>query len=422
MVRQICVVGLGYVGLPLALLLAKKNEVVGFDINQKRIEQLRSGLDIREDVSSEELVSSKLIFSYDPKVISSSDFIIVAVPTPIDKLTNPDMSYVKKASKLVGKNLTKGSIVVFESTVYPGVTEEVCAPLLEEFSGLKLGEDFKVGYSPERVNPGDKEHTTDKIIKVVSGMDDESLEIIANVYSSVISAGVFKAKSIKVAEAAKVIENIQRDLNIALMNELSLIFEKLGINTHDVIEAASTKWNFHKYTPGLVGGHCIGVDPYYLTYKAKQVGYNPKVILAGREINDSMPKEVASKIVKELNRLGKNIQQSKILILGLAFKENVKDVRNSKSLNLIRELKEFGVEVLAHDPLVLEEDLIEENFGLTSSKLEDIKGVDAVILTVLHDEFKNINFNSLFKDKKLLFDVKGALRKENFRDYIYLSL
>lgn len=422
MVRQICVVGLGYVGLPLALLLAKKNEVVGFDINQKRIEQLRSGLDIRVDVSSEELVSSKLIFSYDPKVISSSDFIIVAVPTPIDKLTNPDMSYVKKASKLVGKNLTKGSIVVFESTVYPGVTEEVCAPLLEEFSGLKLGEDFKVGYSPERVNPGDKEHTTDKIIKVVSGMDDESLEIIANVYSSVISAGVFKAKSIKVAEAAKVIENIQRDLNIALMNELSLIFEKLGINTHDVIEAASTKWNFHKYTPGLVGGHCIGVDPYYLTYKAKQVGYNPKVILAGREINDSMPKEVASKIVKELNRLGKNIQQSKILILGLAFKENVKDVRNSKSLNLIRELKEFGVEVLAHDPLVLEEDLIEENFGLTSSKLEDIKGVDAVILTVLHDEFKNINFNSLFKDKKLLFDVKGALRKENFRDYIYLSL
>ncbi len=426
MAEKICIVGLGYVGLPLAVQLGRKFQgLVGFDINKKKIEELKKGIDSMKELTSEELKSTSIEYTSDPSSIKNCTFIIVAVPTPVDKHNLPDLTPVIKATETVGKNLSKGAVVSYESTVYPGTTEEICVPILERESGLKCGKDFKVGYSPERVNPGDKEHTINKITKVVSGMDAESSQRAAEVYGAITQ--IYKAQSIKVAEAAKVIENIQRDLNIALMNELSLIFEKMGISVKDVVAAASTKWNFNKYTPGLVGGHCIGVDPYYLTYKAQELGYMPKVILAGREINESMAKHVAELIVKALNKAGKVIQGSKVLILGLTFKENVKDSRNSKTRDVIKELKEYGVEIIAHDPYLSQEDVDEEEFGVANIPLDKVGKVDAIIMPVPHKEFVSgpiSSFAHLFKDKKLFFDVKGYFKKEDAvkEGFVYLSL
>ena len=346
------------------------------------------------------------------------------MPTPITKTKKPDLTYLESASELVGKNLSSGSTIVYESTVYPGVTEEFCTPILEEKSGLKCGTDFKVGYSPERVNPGDHEHTIDKIVKIVSGSDKESLEIINSVYSKITQT--HKAPSIKVAEAAKVIENIQRDLNIALMNEFSLIFRKLGIETTEVLEAAGTKWNFHKYQPGLVGGHCIGVDPYYLTYKAEELGYHPEVILAGRRINDSMHKHIAQLLIKGLNNVGKVLKDSRILIMGLTFKENVKDLRNSRVKNLIEELKSYGMNIIGCDPLLTNEE-VERTFGIKNNKFDEINNsLDAVILAVRHDQFKKINLDDLKQkmDKPVLVDVKNFFNREEAAEkrFVYKSL
>ena len=408
--KPICIIGLGYVGLPLAVAFAKKElKVIGFDINKKRIESLIAGKDETNEVSEDELKNPNISFTTDQTKIKDSDFIIITVPTPITKDKLPDLSYLKEASRIVGNNFNKESIVVYESTVYPGATEEVCMPILEESSGLKCGIDFKIGYSPERINPGDKDHTIHKVVKIVSGMDDESREKIAEVYSKVVDTDVFKARNIKTAEAAKVIENIQRDLNIALMNELSLIFSKIGINTQDVLEAAETKWNFHKYTPGLVGGHCIGIDPYYLTYKAKELGYNPRVILAGREINDSMSHHIVKLAEESLKEKNKVLNGSKILLLGLTFKENVKDYRNSKAKDIILILKELGSELFIFDSL-LDDLTIEKNFGFRNANLDDIKNLDCVILISPHDYFKKITLDKLknMMDKNpVLVDVKS---------------
>ncbi len=339
---KICVVGVGYVGLPLANEFSKAGyHVIGFDSSEKRAADLKLGIDSSKSIPMDDLKRSSIIFTADPRCITDCNFIIVAVPTPITDSKLPDLEALKSASKFVGEHMQRGSIVVFESTVYPGVTREICVPIIEKHSGLICGKDWKVGYSPERINPGDGTHTIDKVIKIVSGMDKDSLETIAGVYGTVCKAGVFRAKSIETAEAAKIIENIQRDLNIALMNELSIIFQKMGIDTKDVIEAACTKWNFHKYMPGLVGGHCIGVDPYYLTYRAQEIGYHPRVILAGRMLNDSMAKHVAEMTIKALSKASKS-QNPRILVLGITFKENVPDTRNSNVKDMIAELKSFG--------------------------------------------------------------------------------
>ncbi len=392
---KICVVGLGYVGLPLAVEFGKISSITGLDINKKRIEQLKQGNDSSGEVSKAELKRSRISFTSDPKAISKADFIIVAVPTPVTKANVPDMSYLTSASKLVGQNLSKGSVVVFESTVYPGATEEVCVPIIEKYSGLKCGTGFKVGYSPERINPGDREHTISRIVKVVSGMDKKTLDRVADVYGTIIKPGVFRASSIKVAEAAKVIENIQRDLNIALMNELSLIFDRVGIPTKDVLDAAGTKWNFHTYHPGLVGGHCIGVDPYYLTYKAQMLGYQPQIILAGRAINEHMPRHVAELVIKGLSQTGKALNRSTVLLLGLTFKENVADYRNSKALDLISELKRFNIVVKACEPL-LGDDVTEQVFGVQNLEFGKIQNsIDCVVMLAPHDEFRKITLKAL---------------------------
>jgi len=403
---KICVVGLGYVGLPLACLFSKKYEVIGFDVSESKINSLKSGVDPTKEVG--DLSKCNVDFTLDPKKIREADFIIVSVPTPIDDNKVPDLRFLKSASEIVGKNIKKGSIVVFESTVYPGATEEVCLPIIEKESGLKLNVDFKLGYSPERINPGDKEHTVDRILKVVSGSDKEALDKIAEVYGSVITAGVYKAESIKVAEAAKVIENVQRDLNIALMNELSIIFEKMDIDTKSVLEAAGTKWNFHKYTPGLVGGHCIGVDPYYLTYKAQTLGYEPKVILAGRRINDNMHKQVVYLVEKGLKKKGKDIKGSRILIMGLTFKENVPDFRNSKAKELIKELKSKGALVYGVDPF-LSKEIIEDNFKAKFVESAD-GNYEAVVLFSPHSIF---NIDDILGKSPVFVDVKGFVNKKN---------
>jgi len=426
--KNICIVGTGYVGLPVALAFAKAGfSVSGFDINEKKIKSLGHGIDESGEFSKKELESCSISFTSEQSVIKKSDYIVVAVPTPIDKNKNPELSPLKSACELIGKNLNNGSIVIFESTVYPGVTEEVCIPILEKSSSMKCPSDFKVGYSPERISPGDKEHTIDKIVKIVSGIDDEALEEIAELYSKIIKAGVYKAPSIKVAEAAKVIENTQRDLNIALVNELALIFDRIGISTKDVIDAASTKWNFHPYRPGLVGGHCISVDPHYLLYKSRQLGYDPKVILTGRGVNEYMPVFVAEKTISVLKQLKKNPKQSKVLVLGLTFKENLKDIRNSKAKELIAALKK-GAAVYAYDPLLDKQTLTSEfNVGYADIKKMGFRNFDAVIITVLHDSFKKIDFSKVkrgMKKNTILFDVKGffseqKLRKEGF---VYLSL
>ncbi|MDW7646363.1 MAG: nucleotide sugar dehydrogenase [Desulfuromonadales bacterium] len=384
---KIALVGLGYVGLPLAAAFGKVAEVIGFDISAKKITELKRGYDATGELSSAELAATRIDYTLDPARLKEASFLIVTVPTPIDDYKKPDLRPVESAARTIGRHLAPGAIIVFESTVYPGVTEEICVPILEAESGLKCGVDFKVGYSPERINPGDKVHTVDKIIKVVSGQDAETLDTVAGVYEMVVSAGVHRASSIKVAEAAKVIENTQRDLNIALMNELAIIFGKLGIPTMDVLAAAGTKWNFLKFTPGLVGGHCIGVDPYYLTYKAEAIGYNPQVILAGRRINDGMGKYVAENTVKKLIKAGKAVKGARVLVLGLTFKENVPDIRNSKVIDIVRELQDYEVEVLVADPLA-DADEARHEYGLELVDVDNVGQVDAVVWAVAHDAYR----------------------------------
>ncbi|MFH0798587.1 MAG: nucleotide sugar dehydrogenase [Pseudomonadota bacterium] len=416
--RKIAVVGLGYVGLPVAVAFGKHDEVIGFDISVRRIAELKEGRDLTGEVNAEDIRSTKINFTSDPTSLKTADFIIVAVPTPIDDAKRPDLTPVIKASETVGRNLSRGAIVVYESTVYPGVTEDVCLPILERESGLKASIDFKVGYSPERINPGDREHTFTKIKKVVSGEDSASLDIIAAVYSSVVTAGVHRASSIKVAEAAKVIENTQRDLNLALMNELSVLFNKMGIDTREVLEAAGTKWNFLPFEPGLVGGHCIGVDPYYLTYKAEQIGYHPQVILAGRRINDSMGKYVAEQTVKHMIASGKTIKGSRVLVLGITFKEDIPDIRNTRVVDIIGELKEYGCDVHVYDPYADCQEVYEE-YGLKLlANPSDCASYDGVVVAVKHRQFRELGIEGLKRlsgGSSVLADVKGIFCADEAR-------
>ncbi|WP_339147901.1 MULTISPECIES: nucleotide sugar dehydrogenase [unclassified Sutcliffiella] len=421
--RKIAVVGLGYVGLPVAVEFGKNHPIIGFDINENRINTLKQGTDYTNEVSSEDLVKANINFTMNESELSKADFIIVAVPTPIYKHNVPDLTPLKKASETVGRNLSKGTIVVYESTVYPGATEEVCLPILEEQSGLKGGEDFFIGYSPERINPGDKERTFRTITKIVSGQNEEILEIIASVYNSVVEAGVYRASTIKVAEAAKVIENTQRDLNIALMNELALIFDRLDIDTDEVLQAAGTKWNFLRFSPGLVGGHCIGVDPYYLTSKAESVGYHPEVILAGRRINENMGKHIATSLIKEMIKKDMKVQGAKVTVLGLTFKENVPDLRNSRVIDVIDELKEFGVEVQVTDTHAEKEDAIRE-YGIELVDYENLQPADAVVFAVPHQEYVNkgwSQFAELLKGSSgVVVDIKSKLAKEECPENVTL--
>lgn len=425
--NKIAVIGLGYVGMPLAYEFAKKFRTIGFDINRRKLELYRQGIDITNEIGNGLLADSPLVFTSDEKDFKDVSFYIIAVPTPIDSSKRPDLGAMLNASRIVGRNLNKDSIVVFESTVYPGVTEDVCVPVLEEESGLKCGEDFKVGYSPERINPGDRLHTVTRIKKIVSGCDDEALEEIAKVYGLIIEAGVYKAESIKVAEAAKVIENTQRDINIAFMNELSIIFHKLGIDTRAVLEAAATKWNFLSFHPGLVGGHCIGVDPYYLSYRSELSGYHPQMILSGRRINDDMGKYVAENTVKQIIHAGKPVLNSKVLVMGITFKENVADIRNSRVIDIINELKEYGVRVTVTDPVADREETLHE-YGIRLESFEQVKGLDAIVIAVAHKEFEEIGLERLkakFADKHLiLVDVKGMCEKQKAEEngFLYWSL
>ncbi len=414
--------GLGYVGLPIALEFAKKFKVVGFDINSDRVDLMKNGIDPSNELEKGEFEEKDITFTDDPEVLEQCSFIVVAVPTPIDKHYQPNLSPLLKASQTVGSILKKGDIVVYESTVYPGCTEEDCLPILESLSGLDAGVDFKIGYSPERINPGDREHTLTKITKVTSGMDQDSSDIIASVYGEIIEAGIYQASSIRVAEAAKVIENTQRDLNIALMNELSMIFDKLDINTYEVLEAAGTKWNFLKFKPGLVGGHCIGVDPYYLTYKAQEEGMVPKVILSGRNTNDGMGAYVAKRTIQKLVGNGVDISKSRILVLGTTFKENVSDIRNSKVVDVINELKDFSIGVEVLDPYA-DSDEVNGEYGY--ELVEEPSGeYDAIILAVIHDEFLNSgleNYLKFLSENGFLIDLKGAF-KEKQSELNYWSL
>jgi len=409
--KKLAVIGLGYVGLPIALEFAKKLSVIGFDINDDRIQLMRQNIDPSQELDKEAFENCCIEFTSDIEVLKTASFYIVAVPTPVDEHNVPDLRPVKKASETIGKVIKKGDYVVFESTVYPGCTEEDCLPIIEKLSGLKNIVDFKIGYSPERINPGDKEHTLSNIIKVVSGCDEESLDVIAKVYGLVVDAGVHKASSIKVAEAAKIIENTQRDLNIALMNELSIIFDKMGINTYEVLEAAGTKWNFLKFQPGLVGGHCIGVDPYYLTHKSKELGYDSQVILAGRAINDSMGGYVAKKVLQHIIHYNGNVKHAKVLVMGATFKENVSDIRNSKIADVVKELQSYSLNVHVTDPHASDEQLTHEyGFGLTQELSNDY---DAVIITVPHNDYKKLNdaeFAAVTKPHAIIADLKGMYR------------
>ncbi|RCW77363.1 nucleotide sugar dehydrogenase [Saliterribacillus persicus] len=421
--RKIGLVGLGYVGLPVAVAFGQEHKIVGFDISEHRIATLKQNIDYTNEVEPTDLEKANIDFTTNASQLSECDFIIVAVPTPINGNKQPDLTPLKKSSKTVGGSLQKGTIVVYESTVYPGATEEVCIPILEKESGLKAGEDFFVGYSPERINPGDKMHTFRTIKKVVSGQTPEVLDIVAEVYESVVTAGVFKASSLKVAEAAKVIENTQRDLNIALMNELSLIFDKLDIDTNDVLKAAGTKWNFIPFSPGLVGGHCIGVDPYYLTHKAESIGYHPEMILAGRRINDSMGKHIATSLIKQMIHKNKQIQGSRVTVLGLTFKENVPDLRNSRVIDVIKELEEFGVEVQVTD-FYAEHEEAKEEYGVGLVNYEKLNPADAVVLAVPHQFYLDkgwLQFDELLKHGKgIVIDIKGRLDKEKVPEHVSL--
>ncbi|MBU5636075.1 nucleotide sugar dehydrogenase [Geomonas sp. Red69] len=412
--RTVSVVGLGYVGLPVAVAFGLKSPTIGFDINPERIRELQQGIDRTGEVSSEHMRDADIRYTDRVEVLANADFHIVAVPTPVDSANRPDLTPVFKASETVGRALKKGDIVVYESTVYPGVTEEECLPILERVSGLKNGEDFTVGYSPERINPGDKEHTFTSIKKVVSGQDPRTLDIVAKVYESVVTAGVHRASSIKVAEAAKVIENTQRDLNIALMNELAVIFDKFEIDTTDVLEAAGTKWNFLKFKPGLVGGHCIGVDPYYLTHKAEKVGYIPQVILSGRRINDGMGKFIAQRTVKEMVRAGHSVRDSLVTVLGLTFKEDCPDLRNSKVIEIIRELEEYGITVQVCDPLADPAEAFHE-YGVQLVAREKLRPSDAVVVAVAHQEYRSMSIpevRGMMNGAPLLIDVKGIYDRQ----------
>ncbi len=411
--KKIALIGLGYVGLPLALAFAKKFSVIGFDINEARVDMMRNGVDPSKELESEAFENKDIYFTSKIEDLKEAHFFVVAVPTPVDKSNVPDLKPVLSASKTVGQVLKAGDYVVYESTVYPGCTEEDCVPILQELSGLKSGIDFKLGYSPERINPGDKEHTVEKILKIVSGNDAEALEEIAAVYSAVIQAGVYKASTIKVAEAAKVIENTQRDINISLMNELSIIFDMMGIDTKAVLDAAGTKWNFLKFVPGLVGGHCIGVDPYYLVHKARQLGYEPQVILSGRRINDGMPGFIAKRLVQKLIKLRKNPTEAKVLVMGVTFKENVSDIRNSKVSDLVRELMQYSINVHMVDPHASPNEFAHE-YGLTLMD-KPSNDYDAVILAVNHDEYKQLDyesFKSMMKENPILMDLKAMLDPE----------
>ena len=420
--EKLSLVGLGYVGIPIAVSFAKKIDVIGFDLNEKKIELYKNGIDPTKEVGDEAIRNTTVEFTSDEAKLREAKFHIVAVPTPVNADHTPDLVPVESASRIVGRNLSKGSIVVYESTVYPGVTEDICVPILEKESGLVCGKDFKVGYSPERINPGDKVHRLETIVKIVSGMDEETLETVAKVYSLVALAGVHKAESIKVAEAAKVIENSQRDINIAFMNELSIIFHKLGIDTKAVLEAAGTKWNFLKFAPGLVGGHCIGVDPYYLTYKAEEIGYHSQVILSGRRINDSMGQYVTESLIKLMAKSGVPISGAKVAVLGLTFKENCPDTRNSRVVDIIHELREYGIEPVVCDD-VADKDGAEREYGLELTAFERVKNCDAVILAVAHDEFKELSmsdYDALYKNEtKILLDVKGILDRKTFESAGY---
>lgn len=416
--EKLSLVGLGYVGMPIAVEFAKRGiDVIGYDLNSAKIDLYKKGIDPTHEVGNEAVASSTVDFTADSTDLQKAKFHIVAVPTPVNEDHTPDLSPVEGASHILGKNLTKGSIVCFESTVYPGVTEDVCVPILEQESGLKCGEDFKIAYSPERINPGDKQHRLNTIKKIVSGMDAETLDCVAKTYSIVVDAGVHRAESIKVAEAAKVIENSQRDINIAFMNELSIIFHKMGIDTQQVLNAAGTKWNFLHFYPGLVGGHCIGVDPYYLTYKAEMMGYHSQVILAGRRINDDMGAYVAQSCVKRLIASGKAVKDAKVAILGFTFKENCPDTRNSKVFDIVKELREYGIEPLISDP---EADAAEAKrlYGVEFVDEDTIKGMDAVILAVAHKEFTGYKVSDVDKyfgaGKKVLLDIKGIYNKDEY--------
>jgi UDP-N-acetyl-D-galactosamine dehydrogenase len=410
--EKVVVLGLGYVGLPVALAFARHHEgTIGFDIDKSRVSELNEGHDRTHEVERDVLKASTIKLTADPACLADATFIVVTVPTPIDGNLQPDLRPLRSASETIGKHLKKGTVVVYESTVYPGVTEEVCGPILAKVSGLKQGVDFKLGYSPERINPGDREHTLERTVKVVSGEDEPTLERVANAYAAFITAGVHRAPSIKVAEAAKVIENTQRDLNIALMNELALIFDRLGIRTADVLAAAGTKWNFLKFTPGLVGGHCIGVDPYYLTAKAESLGYHPQVILAGRRINDGMGAFVAQQVIKLLSTSDVPLKRAKVGILGLTFKENVPDIRNSKVPDIAKELRTFGIEPLIHDPRALAEE-VKHEYGFELASIEQFTDLDAIVFAVSHKEYDELGeagISKMLKPGAAVIDVKSRL-------------
>lgn len=425
--EKLAVIGLGYVGVPLAVEFAKFVDVIGFDINEDKINGYKNGYDATQEVGDEKLKSTTVDFTHNDKRLKDAKFHIVAVPTPINSDKTPDLKPVIGATKTLAKNLTKGSIVVYESTVYPGTTEEICIPILEEISGLEYGKDFKVGYSPERINPGDKVNTLTTITKIVSGCDQETLDIVAKVYEIIIEAGVYRAESIKVAEAAKVIENSQRDINIAFMNELAMVFNKMGIDTQEVLNAASTKWNFLNFKPGLVGGHCIGVDPYYFIYKAEELGYHSQIILSGRKINDGMGAYVVENTIKKLIKAEKKIKGCKVAVLGLTFKENCPDTRNTKVIDIINDLKDYGIEVLVYDPVADKQEALEE-YKIQLNSIDELKSVDAVICAVAHNDFKQISIDQLTSmyndDKKVLIDIKGLYNKADLdkSEFIYWRL
>jgi len=423
--EKISLVGLGYVGMPIAVAFSEQADVIGFDINEEKIACYLRGVDPTHEVGDEGVAGCSVEFTADETRLKEAKFHIVAVPTPVREDHTPDLGPVEGASRILGRNLTKGSIVVYESTVYPGVTEEICVPILEKESGLKCGMDFKIGYSPERINPGDKVHRLETIVKIVSGMDRETLEEIAGVYGLVVKAGVHRAGSIRVAEAAKVIENSQRDINIAFMNELSIIFNRMGIDTKAVLEAAGTKWNFLNFRPGLVGGHCIGVDPYYLTYRAEQLGYHSQIILSGRRINDDMGKYVAESLIKSLIRADIPVKNAGVAVLGFTFKENCPDTRNTKVIDIVKELREYGIEPLIADPQADAAEA-ERLYGISFVEMEEIRDVDAVILAVSHKEFEKLSPDTLkgfYKKeaaRRVLADIKGMLDREKFEEAGYL--
>ena len=424
--EKLALVGLGYVGMPIAVAFAKQVDVIGFDMNSEKIAKYRNGEDPTEEVGNDAIRESKVEFTDDERLLRNARFIIVAVPTPVNQDKTPDLTPVEGASHTVGRNLQKGSVVVYESTVYPGVTEDICIPILEQESGLKCGTDFKIGYSPERINPGDKVHRLENIKKIVSGMDEEALDTIASVYEIVIKAGVHRAGSIKVAEAAKVVENSQRDINIAFINELAMAFDRMGIDTAEVIEAMNTKWNALGFRPGLVGGHCIGVDPYYFVYEAEKLGYHSQIISSGRRVNDDMPQFIAEKIIKQLVLAGKKVRDSKVVFLGATFKENCPDVRNSKIMEIIAALKTFGIAPVLCDPMADPEE-VKRGYGYELTAFEDVKDADCLVLAVAHEKYRKMllgQFDILFKrelepSEKVIIDIKSVLDKKEVETYGY---